>query len=93
VTTVIKNLNPKKAPDYDFITNKVLQKMPEIKIKFIAQLCNAQTGLFSIPMEGSANYYDPEIWQICRTSRIDRLICYLSYRNYLRNFYSQGFSQ
>jgi len=37
--------------------------LPEIKIKYITQLCNAvlQIGLFSIPMEGSINYYDPEI--------------------------------
>jgi len=32
VRVVIKNLNPKKAPDYDFITNQILQKLPEIEI-------------------------------------------------------------
>jgi len=40
VRAVIKNLNPKKALDYGLITNQILQKLPEIRIKFITQLCN-----------------------------------------------------
>jgi len=38
---VIKYLNPKKAPGYDFITNQILQKLLEMGIKNITQLCNA----------------------------------------------------
>jgi len=38
--SLIKNLNPKKASSYDLITNQVLQKLPEMGIKFITQLCN-----------------------------------------------------
>jgi len=34
-------MNPKKVPSYDFITNQILQKLPEIGIKFITQLCIA----------------------------------------------------
>jgi len=30
VKTIIKHLNPKKTPVYDFIINKVLQKLPEV---------------------------------------------------------------
>jgi len=42
-------LNPKKAPDYDLITNKALKKLPEIAIKYITQLCSAvlKRGFFS----------------------------------------------
>jgi hypothetical protein len=38
---VIKNLNPKKALGYDLTTNQILQKLPEMRIKYIIQLCNA----------------------------------------------------
>jgi hypothetical protein len=41
VRIIIKNLNPKKAPGYDFIINQILQKLPEMGIKHITQLCNA----------------------------------------------------
>jgi len=41
VKAIIKHLNPKKAPGYDLITNKVLQMLPKIAIKYITQLCNA----------------------------------------------------
>jgi hypothetical protein len=29
IKEVIKNLNPKKAPGYELITNQILQKLPE----------------------------------------------------------------
>jgi len=38
---VIKNLNLKKAPIYDLISNQILQKLAKMGIKFIAQLYNA----------------------------------------------------
>jgi len=76
---VIKNLNPKKALGYDFINNQILQKLPEIGIKFITQLCNPQMGLFFIPMD-SANYY----LEACKSEELAKSY-YLSYRNYLRN--------
>jgi len=31
---VIKNLDPKKTPVYDLITNQILQKLPKIDIKY-----------------------------------------------------------
>jgi hypothetical protein len=34
VSAVIKNLNPKKMPNYDLITNQILQKLPEKGIKY-----------------------------------------------------------
>jgi len=37
---IIKYLNAKKTPDYDFITNQIVQRLPEIGIKYITQLCN-----------------------------------------------------
>jgi len=37
---IIKYLNPKKVLGYDLITNKILQKVPEMGIKYIIQLCN-----------------------------------------------------
>jgi len=40
VRAVIKNLNTKKMPGY-LIINQFLQKLLEIKIKYIIQLCNA----------------------------------------------------
>jgi len=42
VRAAIRVLNPKKAPDYDLITNHVLQKLPEKDIRFITQLYNAK---------------------------------------------------
>jgi len=41
IKAIIKHLNPKKAPSYDLIINQVLQKLPEMGIKYIIQLCNA----------------------------------------------------
>jgi hypothetical protein len=41
IKIVIKNLNPKNVPSYDFINNQILQKLPEMGIKFITQLCNS----------------------------------------------------
>ncbi|KAH0948031.1 hypothetical protein HN011_000868, partial [Eciton burchellii] len=38
---VIGNLHPKKALGYDFIPNQILQKLSEIEIKYIIQLCSA----------------------------------------------------
>jgi hypothetical protein len=35
VGTVIKKPNPKKTPGYDLITSQVLQKLPEMGIKYI----------------------------------------------------------
>jgi hypothetical protein len=62
VGITIKNLNPKKAPSYDLITNQLLQKLPETGIKYIIQICNAirRGSLFQTSMEGMINYYDPE---------------------------------
>jgi len=37
---IIKYLNAKKAPGYDFITNQILQRLPKMGIKYITQLCN-----------------------------------------------------
>jgi len=62
VKAVIKYLNPKKSSDYDLITNQILQKLPEMGIKYITQLyafLNA-LELLSIPMETCRNYYDLE---------------------------------
>jgi len=49
VKVVIKYLNPKKALSYDLLTNQILEKLPEIGIKDITQLCNAvlRRGFFS----------------------------------------------
>jgi len=41
VKAVINHLNPKKAPAYDLITNKVLKMLPETAIKYIIHICNA----------------------------------------------------
>jgi hypothetical protein len=41
VRPTIENLNLKKTPGYDLITNQILQKMPEMETKYIIQLCNA----------------------------------------------------
>jgi len=38
VEAVIKDLNPKKAPGYDLITNQILQKLSKMGIKYITQL-------------------------------------------------------
>jgi len=59
VKVVIKYLNPKKALSYDLITNKILEKLPEIGIKYITQLCNADLdeASFYPTMEDSTNYY------------------------------------
>jgi len=35
VRATIRILNPNKVPDYDSITNQVLQKLPEKGIRFI----------------------------------------------------------
>jgi hypothetical protein len=43
VRAVIKNLNPKEVPSYDLLINKILQKFPEMGIKYITQLYYAQT--------------------------------------------------
>jgi len=62
---VIKHLNPKKVLGCDLIINEVLQKLPEMRIKYIIQLCNAifRRDFFPPPpMEGSTNYNDPETW-------------------------------
>jgi len=58
VRAVIKNLNPKKAPVYDLITNQILQKLSEMGIKYI-ELCNAilRRGFFP-PQWKITNYYD-----------------------------------
>jgi len=48
---VIKYLNPKKVTGYDLVTNKVLQKLPEMGIKYITQLCNAVLRRGFFPME------------------------------------------
>jgi hypothetical protein len=65
VRSIIKNLNSKKAPDYDLITNEILAE-----IKFITQLYNAVLRR-GTSMEDSTNYYNPEVWQMaCRTYRI-----------------------
>jgi len=65
VKAIIKNLDLKKASRYELITNQILQKLPEIGIKFITQLyniiCSLQTRFFSTLMEDSVNYYDSEI--------------------------------
>lgn len=50
VRTAIKNLNPKKAPGYDLITNRILQMMPDKAIKFITQICNAVLKRASFPL-------------------------------------------
>jgi len=62
-------LNPKKTPSYVFIANEILQKLPEIGIKFIISnsVLKYSNGLLSTPMKASANYYDPEAWKIYRT--------------------------
>jgi len=45
---VIKHLNPKKAPGYDLITNKVVQKLSKIReIRYITQPCYAISRLLS----------------------------------------------
>jgi len=36
VQAAIRELNPRKAPEYDLIANQILQKLPEKEIKFIA---------------------------------------------------------
>jgi len=41
IKIIINHLNPKKAPGYDLITNKILKMLPETAIKYITQLCNA----------------------------------------------------
>jgi hypothetical protein len=55
VRAVIRNVNPpeKKMPDYDFITNQILQKLPQIGMKYISQLCNAilRQGFFPLQWE------------------------------------------
>jgi len=50
VKAVLKHLNPKKAPSYDLITNKVMQNLPEMVRKYIIQLCNAvlKRGFFPL---------------------------------------------
>jgi len=42
VRAVIKNLIPKEVPSHDLLINKILQKLPEMGIRYITQLCNAQ---------------------------------------------------
>jgi hypothetical protein len=46
VRAEIKNLNSKKPPGYDLITNQIL--LPEMGIKYITQLCNEvlESGFF-----------------------------------------------
>jgi len=60
---VIKNLNPKKASDYDLITNQILQMLPEIEIKFVTQFYNAvlRQGFFS-PQWGYFIHFHHEIF-------------------------------
>jgi len=40
VKAEIKYLNPKKTAGYDLITNQILEKRPEMGIKYITQLYN-----------------------------------------------------
>jgi len=54
---VMKHLNAKKTLDYDLITNKILQKLPKMTIKYITQLCNAVlrrgfSSILSLPSTG-----------------------------------------
>jgi len=35
VKAVIKYVNPKKVPNYDLITNQILQRLPKMEIKYI----------------------------------------------------------
>jgi hypothetical protein len=41
VQEVISSLNPKKSLGYDFITGKILKKLPTTGIKYLTQLFNA----------------------------------------------------
>jgi hypothetical protein len=73
VGTVIKNLNPKKAPEYDVTTGRILQKLPEMGIKYIIQciyplsiviqsLCNTilKRDFFPPQWKTANDDYDPE---------------------------------
>jgi len=49
VRAVIEDLKPRKTLGYDLITNQIIQKLLDIRIKFIIQLCNTilRWGFFS----------------------------------------------
>jgi len=45
--------------------------LPEIKIKFITQLCNAILRQHFFLIEGCANYHDSEVWQSSASSEFN----------------------
>lgn len=51
VAEIIKKSDPKKAPGYDLITNRILQELPESGITFLTSLFNAMTRLQFFPLE------------------------------------------
>jgi len=61
---VMKHLNSMKAPDDD-LTNQILQKLPEMEIKYITQLCNAlfRQGFF------------PPQWKVAQIIMIQKQVC------------------
>ena len=53
IYSIIKDLNPKKAPGYDQITGKILQELPRKALVFLSRLFNA---IFRLQ-------YFPEMWK------------------------------
>jgi len=93
---VIRNLNPKKTPGYDLITNQTLQKLSEMGTEYINRLCNA-TFLDGASFHPNGEGIRRSQWKVAEIIMIQksvksaelaesyRPISLLSYRNYLRN--------
>jgi hypothetical protein len=94
VRAIIKNLNPKEMPSYDLLINKILQKLSEMGIKYITQLCNGSSlrrGFFSPQWKVIQIIIIQKLGKSAKHAESYRSTAYcLIYQNYSRNFYSPG---
>ena len=50
VTEIIKSLKPKKSPEFDLITGRIIKKLPENVVTFLTYMLNATLKLKYFPL-------------------------------------------
>ena len=65
--SILKVLNPSKAPDIDNLSGKLLEDGPQVLAQPISQLCNLSTKLNSFPRKCKIAKIKPLFKKDCET--------------------------